>query len=448
MFVTRRSLARRTFLRGVGATMALPFLDSMVPAFGASPTAPTRMGFIYVPNGIIMEGWTPKTEGAAFEITRVLEPLAPYREQMLLLTGLAQLNGNALGDGAGDHARAGGTFLTGAHPKKTEGVDIRAGISADQVAANGLRDKTPLSSLELTLDEGVLVGNCDSGYSCSYTNTLCWRTETNPLPMEINPRTVFERLFGDGETTDPAARKLRASRDKSVLDSLSGSIQRLEAGLGARDRNKLGEYFDSIRDIERRIEQAEEQGAKTVGTVMERPLGVPDTFQEYARVMFDMQVIALQADLTRVITFMMDREGGVRSYREIDVPDGHHSLTHHMNDAEKIEKVAKINVLHTKTLAYYIDKLRSTKDGDGSLLDHSMIVYGSSLSDGNRHMHNNLPIAVFGGGNGTIKTGRHVKVAADTPLNNLWVSMIARLGVTGVEKFGDSTGNLDSVLAG
>ncbi len=446
MIITGKALPRRTFLRGIGTTLALPLLDAMAPALAATRNTPAngvcRMGFVYVPNGIIMDRWTPAAEGTAFEFTPILNPLAPFRDRLLVLSGLAQVNGRALGDGPGDHARAGATFLTGVHPKKTEGVDIHAGVSVDQIAARELGKKTQLASLELTLEATGMIGNCDSGYSCAYTNTISWRTPTTPMPMEVNPRLVFERLFGDGETTDAAARLARFREDRSILDSVREEVAHLQPALGPRDRGKLNDYMEAIRDIERRIQLAEEQSASLKLPVMERPIGVPASFEEHAKLMFDLQVIAFQADLTRVVSIMLGREGSNRAYRAIGVPDPHHGISHHQGDKSKIDKLAKINAHHVEMLAYFLDKLRQTPDGDGNLLDHSMILYGSSLADGNMHTHHDLPLVLAGGGAGQIKGGRHLRFPRETPMTNLLLSMLDKAGVPS-EKIGDSTGKVE-----
>jgi Protein of unknown function (DUF1552) len=445
-YLTSKFLSRRTLLRGLGTTLALPLLDSMVPALKAAKTtaaaAPVRLGFVYVPNGIIPGAWTPTAEGANFEFMRSMKAIEPFREHLLVMSGLAQINGRALGDGAGDHARAGATWLTGAHPAKTEGAGIHAGISADQIAAKELGKSTQLASLEVGMDSPSLAGNCDSGYSCAYTNTLSWRGPTTPLPMEMNPRALFERLFGDGDSTDPAARLASLKQQSSILDYITGDLDRMESNLGPRDRSKLTEYLDSIRDIERRIQKAEEQNATMKMPVVERPAGVPADFDDHARLMMDLQVIALQADLTRVITFMIGREGSNRSYRQIGISDGHHSVTHHQNDPEKIEKVTQIDTYHVKLLAYYLDKLKSTRDGDGSLLDHSLILYGSSICDGNKHTHHDLPLVMAGGAGGQVKGGRHIRFPEETPMNNLLLTMLDKAKVPVPEKLGDSTGEL------
>jgi len=442
MIVTKKALARRTFLRGLGTTLAIPFLDAMVPALKAGTTAKAsvRTAFVYVPNGIIMKDWTPAAEGAGYEFMAAMKALEPFRENMLVLSGLAQVNGRALGDGAGDHARAGATWLTGVHPKKTE-VAIHAGISADQMLARELGKQTQLGSLEVGLESPSLAGDCDSGYSCAYTNTISWRNPTTPMPVEVNPRAVFERMFGDGESTDAAARLASMKEQSSILDYIRGDVARLSNGLGGSDRNKLDQYLEAIRDIERRIQKAEEQNATMKMPVMERPTGIPDEFEDHAHLMMDLQVLAFQADMTRVISFMMAREGSNRSYRSIGITDGHHSVTHHMNDPEKIAKTAKINTHHVETFAYFINKLKSTPDGDGTLLDHSQILYGSSISDGNAHTHHDLPIALIGGAAGRIKGGRHVRYPKETPLNNLLLTMMDHTGVR-IDQLGDSTGEL------
>jgi len=443
MMVTQKALPRRTFLRGAGAALALPLLDAMVPALAATRTTAAkpalRLGFVYVPNGIIHQDWAPSAEGNRFDFAPIMKPLEPFRDRLNVLSGLAQQTGNALGDGPGDHARAGATWLTGVHPKKTEGSDIHAGVSADQLAAKELGRSTELASLELGLEEQSLVGGCDSGYSCAYTNTVSWRTPTTPNPMEVNPRAVFERLFGDGDSTDPASRWRRMQEDASVLDYVRESVGRLEPGLGARDKRKLDEYLDGIRDIERRIQRAEQQNASIAAPLMERPSGIPDSFEEHAKLMSDLLVMAFQTDMTRVVTYMLAHEGSNRAYRSIGISDGHHSVTHHQNDPEKIAKVVKINELHARTFAYLVDKLRATPDGDGSLLDHSMILYGSSISDGNAHTHFDLPLVLVGGAAGQLQCGRHIRYARGTPMNNLLLAMLDKAGVP-IERLGDSTG--------
>jgi len=450
MFLTKKAIARRTFLKGLaGTAIALPLLDSMIPAMmnateAAASKAPVRLSFSYVPNGIIdLKGeWKPATTGAGFEFASTMKALEPYREKLLVISGLMQNGGRALQDGAGDHARAGASWLTGVHPKKTEGADIHCGISADQIAAREFGKQTQIASLEIGLEAAGLAGGCDSGYSCAYTNTVSWRSPTTPLPVEVNPRAVFERLFGDGQSTDPAARLARMKEDSSILDFMMEDVSRMKTGLGSRDKNKLSEYLDAIRDIERRIQLAEAQNTSFKMPLMDKPTGIPDDFSEHAKLMIDLQVIAFQADLTRVGTFMIAREGSNRSYKQIDVPDGHHSVTHHQQDPDKISKTIKINEFHVKTFAYFVEKMKNTQDGDGSLLDHSMLLYGSSINDGNKHTHDDLPLVLVGGANGKVKGGRHLAYPAETPMNNLLIAMLDKANVK-TDKFGDATGEID-----
>jgi hypothetical protein len=448
MILTQKALARRSFLRGAGVTLALPLLDAMVPALRATRLTAAnpamRLGFVYVPNGIIQKAWLPAKVGSGFEFASTMKPLEPFRDKMLVLSNLMQNGGRALGDGAGDHARAGATWLTGVHPKRTEGSEVRAGVSADQIAARELGKKTQFGSLEIGLEEPSLAGGCDSGYSCAYTNTISWRTPTMPNPMEVNPRSVFERLFGDGESTDPKARLRVMNEDRSLLDFVRGDVARLQPSLGARDKSKLDEYLEGIRDIERRIQKAEEQSASIQMPLLERPTGIPDEFEDHAKLMSDLMVIAFQTDMTRVISFMMAREGSNRSYRSVGVPDGHHSVTHHQNDPEKIAKTIKIDELHVKTFSYLVSKMDATKDGDGTLLDHSMLLFGSSISDGNAHTHHDLPLVLVGGTGCNIKGGRHIRYAPETPMNNLLLTMLDKAGVP-AETLGDATGRLDQL---
>ncbi len=446
MIITKTHLARRTFLRGVGATLALPLLDGMVPALSpirASAAAPVkRLGVVYVPNGIVMNQWTPDTTGSGFEMKPVMQPFEPFRDRLTVLSGLDNKNGDALpGEGAGDHARAAGAFLTGVHPKKTAGADIRAGVSMDQIAARAFARETQFASLELSLDSKEPLGACDPGYSCVYANTLTWLGETTPLPMENNPRVVFERLFGGSGTTDAAARRARMREDGTILDAVAGKLARLRAAVGGRDRAKLDEYTEAIRDVERRIHLAEQQGLTDLSVAMEQPPGIPATFREHARLMFDLQVLAYQADLTRVITFMVAHETSNRAYPEIDVSDAHHPLSHHGGDTDKIAKLIEVNTFHAEQFAYYLDRLARTEDGDGSLLDQSLILYGAGMSNGNSHNHHKLPIAVVGGGAGTLKGNRHFRYDNDPPVTNLFMSLLAKLGVR-QDSFGDSTGEL------
>jgi hypothetical protein len=447
MMIFKKAIPRRTFLRGIGTTLALPLLDGMVPAMAAtrqtSAKPVNRMSVVYVANGMIMPKWTPATEGAGFELTPILEPLASFRDQMLVLTGLTHNEGRARPEeSTGDHARAGATYLTGVHPRKTEGADVRAAVSADQIAAKELGKYTQLASLELCVDNPVLLGQCEAGYTCAYMNTICWSTPTTPMPMENRPRAVFERLFGDNDSTDPAVRLRQIQTDRSILDSVTEKVSGLLNGLGPTDRAKLTEYLDAIRDVERRIQKAEEQSARELPTI-ERPAGVPARFDEHAKLMYDLQVLAYQTDLTRVSTFMTGREFGGRTYNEIGIPDGHHSLTHHEYKQEKIDKVIRINIYQAKNFAYFLERLRSTPDGDGSLLDHTLILYGGSLSDGNLHFHTNLPILLVGGG---IKGGRHLRYPDNTPMTNLLLTILDMVKVP-IEKLGDSTGRLNIGLS-
>ena len=441
--IFRRHLARRTFLRGAGATLALPFLDAMRPAFAraASVAPPVRLSFAYVPNGIIMPDWKPAAEGSAYAFTRILKPLEPLREDVLVLSGLAHNNANELGDGPGDHARAAACFLTGVHPKKTAGADIRNGVSTDQIVAQALAAETRLPSLELGCEESRTVGNCDSGYSCAYTNSISWRSETTPMPPETNPRLAFERLFGDADNADPAARAQRARERTSILDVVAARSRELMGQLGTADRRKLDEYQYAVREIERQIQRAETDTRQVVPPI-ERPSGIPETFAEYLKLMYELQVIAFQADLTRVATLMVGREGSLQSYPEIGVPDPHHPLTHHQNNPEWVEKVTRINVHHMELFAHFVSRLKATPDGDGTLLDHSMVVYGSAIADGNKHTHEALPVLLAGRGGGGIKSGRHVVYAKQTPLTNLYLTLLDRMGVR-PETIGDSTGRVE-----
>jgi uncharacterized protein DUF1552 len=446
--IFKKALPRRTFLRGIGATLALPLLDGMFPAFAATvdttPKPATRLGFVYVPNGIIMQKWTPTAEGDSFELTPTLEPLAPFRDRLVVLSGLSQ-TGPALRLGAdpGAHSTAGSEFLTGVYPKKTSGADLRAGTSVDQIVAKEFGKHTQLASLEIGLDPADFIGGCETDWSCAYVNTISWRTPTTPNPMENNPRAVFERLFGDSNTTDPAERLGRIRMQRSILDFVSGQMDNLLAKLGESDNGKLGEYLDAIRDVERRIQMAEQQSAKELPKV-DRPAGIPATFEEHAKLMFDLQVLAFQTDMTRVFTFMVGHELGGRTYREIGIPDPHHPLTHHAGDPDKIAKVIKINAYHVKNFAYFVNRLASTSDGGGSLLDHTILVYGGGISDGNVHAHDNLPISLVAGKDVNIKGGRHIMYPKEknTPLSNLHLTLMDKLGIR-VENFGESNGELE-----
>jgi len=457
MSIVTHRLPRRTFLRGLGATMALPLLDSMVPrlsvqAAHAATKTPVRLGYVYTPNGIIGACdksprpfmWTPKTTGANFEFSPTMKVLEPYRDQLNVFSGLAQVTGRALGDGPGDHARATATFLTGVHPYKTGGADFKLGISADQIAAKELGRYTQLSSIELGLEAQPLAGNCDSGYTCAYMS-MSWRGPTSPLPAEINPRAVFERLFGDGDSTDPKTRMTRLESQKSVLDYVTGSLSRLRMKVGTGDKRKLEEYLEAVRDIERRIQLAEQQNVLAQLPHMERPSAIPDDYEQYTTLMMDLQVIAWQTDMTRVASFMLGRDGSNRPYREIGIPDGHHSISHHQNDPERVEKLIKIDELHVAMFAYLLKRLQETPDGDGTLLDHSLIVFGSSLSESNIHTHDDLPIVLAGNANGQVNGNRHLVYPKETPLNNLFLNMFDAADVPPLESFGDSTGRLSGL---
>jgi hypothetical protein len=443
MIITRKQLPRRTFLQGIGASLALPMLDAMTPALAAPPKAPVRLAFVYVPNGVVnLDWWKPKTTGAAYEFTRMLKPLEPLRNEIFVLSGLDDFNGNALGDGPGDHGRAGASFLTGVHCRKTAGADIRGGVSADQVAAQAIGQQTRFASLELGCEDARTVGNCDSGYSCAYTNSISWRTPTTPCPPEINPRLAFERLFGASDLSlAPEVRARRAEYRKSILDLARADTQKLAATLGANDKRKLDEYLFAIREIEQRIEAAEKE-QRAITPNIDRPAGIPMTFTEYAKLMCDLQLVAFQTDLTRVSTLMFGKEGSMRAYPELNIPDPHHPLTHHRNNADWIEKVAQINTFHVELFAQYLQKLKATPDGDGTLLDHSMVLYGTGISDGNRHNHEDLPIVLAGRGGGGFKPGRHIAFKPGTPLTNLYLTMLDCQGVR-VEKLGDSTGRVE-----
>lgn len=444
MILTRRHLQRRTFLKGMGAMIALPALDAMTPALAArsrTGAAPLRLAFTYAPNGVTMADWTPKAEGAAFEYSRILKPLEAFREDTVVLSGLAHKNGYALGDGPGDHARAAASYLTGVHPRKTAGADIHNGISVDQIAAQHLSGKTRLSSLELGCDDSRTVGNCDSGYSCAYTNSLAWRSPTTPMPPETNPRLVFERLFGDVDTSlSPETRARRLTHRRSILDLVTARTSELMADLGPSDRRKLDEYLSSIREIEKRIERAEEDFTGMTPSI-DKPTGIPVLYADYVNLMFDLQVVAFQTDSTRVVTMMLGREGSMRTYPEIGVADPHHPLTHHRNNPEWIEKVTQVNTMHMELFAGFIRKLKATPDGDGTLLDHSAIVYGSGLSDGNRHTHDDLPVLIVGRG-GDLRLNRHIVYPKDTPMTNLYLTLLDRMGVR-TESLGDSTGAIE-----
>jgi uncharacterized protein DUF1552 len=446
MIITRKAISRRTMLRGVGATLALPLLDGMVPALAAvGKTAGrpvNRFGAVYVPNGMMMPSWTPAAEGAAFEFTPILRSLEPFRDHVLVLSGLNSKTWP--GEKNTAHSKASTKFLTDSPPKATSGADLLAGTSMDQMLAREFASQTQLASLELGLESTDSAGSCDVGFSCAYSSTICWRSESTPLPMENNPRTVFERMFGDGGSTDPAARRARMQQERSILDSLLESVDRFQRGLGTGDRAKLSEYLEGVRDVERRIQNAETESVQEL-PVLDHPAGIPATFEEHAKLMYDLQVLAYQSDMTRVVTFMIGREFSGRQYPEIGVPDAHHPISHHAGDPAKIAGLAKIEAYHVRLFAYYLEKLRATPDGDGSLLDHMTIIYGAGMADSNAHTTLNLPMLLVGGGAGQFKGGRHLRYPAGTPLSNLHLTVMNSLGLH-VDRMSDSTGMLDSIL--
>jgi hypothetical protein len=442
MYISKMALPRRTFLRGMGVTLALPLLDAMVPAMSllaksaASPVK--RLGFVYTPNGATMSSWTPTGEGALAELSPTLSPLEKFKQHVFVPTGLSQKQAESFGDGNGEHSRGQTVWLSGVHPKRTEGADVQGGITVDQIAAQTISKDTPLLSIEMALEQNYLVGNCDNGYSCVYWNTISWRTPTTPLPMEVNPRVVFERMFGDGGT--PSQRLAQIREDRSILDSVKDSISGLQSRLGAGDRTRLSEYLDSMREIERRIQVAEKQSGESPIALPDRPVGAPEAYDDHAKLMFDLAALAYQADITRVFTLLLGREQTNRPYPFIGVPEAHHSISHHQNDPVKLAKAAKINTYHVSLLAYFAERLNSIPDGDGTLLDHSMVLQGSGLSNSDQHSHIDLPLVLVGGAGG-VKGGRVLRHPVDTPMNNLLVAMLDRVGVP-PEKFGDASGEL------
>ena len=448
MIITKKSLSRRTFIRGTGAALALPFLESMLPALTNAQELmkPAQRLFVgYVPNGVIMDKWTPKSFGVNFELPVTLQPLAKHKEKISILTGLALHPAMPQpGEGTGDHVRASAAYLTGAHPKKTEGADIQCGVSMDQLAAAHIGNTTQMRSLEIALDPNELIGACEAGWSCAYANTLSWRNESTPLPMENQPRAVFERLFGDSNDTSKEAREIRLAEERSILDSLLAEVDKLQKTLPDDDRQKIDQYLEAIRDAERRIAIAEKQNIEL--PKMARPAGgIPDTFAEHARLMFDLQLMAFQTDITRVITFMMSREVSPRSYPELGIPDPHHGLSHHQDNPVQMEKLAKLNRHHIEQYAYFMDKLAETPDGDATLLDNIVMLYGCGISDGNKHLHTDLPCFIAGGGSGTHHGGRHLAFEGDLPISNLQLTMLQNFGVN-ANALGDSTGTIKELF--
>ena len=441
MIVTKKAISRRTILRGVGATVALPLLDAMIPALTAQVKTPAkpirRLGVVYHPNGVIYDKWLPKGVGADFELSPTLAGLQPFKDKLIVVTNLYMDMAEALGDGGGDHSRACGGYLNGVHVKKSDTV-VEASISMDQIAAKAFARDTQLSSLQLQMDDNSLIGSCDVGYSCAYSSTISWLTPTLPLMTENNPRVVFERLFGASDSTDPNVRAARLRQDRSILDSVTDRVKQLQRRLGSADKTKVNDYLTSLRDVERRIQNAEAQSAQAVPDVA-RPAGIPESFDDHARLLYDLQLLAYQSDMTRVITFMYGREQSPRPYPQIGVPEPHHPVTHHQNDPAKMEKCTAIQRYHVKLFTDYLEKLRNTPDGDGSLLDHMIILYGAAISNSDRHTHGPLPTLLVGGGGGALKGGRHLVYPEHTPLTNLHLTLLNLLGVP-AERIGDSTG--------
>jgi hypothetical protein len=438
MIVTKLSLPRRTFLRGLGASLGLPLLEAMVPAFTAvartAAKGVPRLAFFYVPNGIQLVNFHPKTEGRNFDVTPILGPLAAYRDRMVVVSGLANSTADPLDVGSGSHARASAVWLNGVRPKRTEGADFQAGTTIDQFAARVLGRETPLSSLQLALEPSFVVGNCEGGYSCAYVNTMSWQTPTMPLPMETNPHAVFERLFGDG--SGGRARLEQMRKDRSILDAVREDMVRLQRVLGPRDRTTVTEYLDSVRDVEQRLQKTAQRTDPASEAALDAPLGIPDSFDEHARLLLDLQFLAYQADITRVVTFQIARELSVRSYPDIGVAEAHHDVSHH-----RMVKNTKINTYHMSLFAHLVEKMQATPDGDGTLLDHAMLLYGSGMGDGDLHRHHDLPLVLVGGGCGRLEGGRHMKYPIDTPMMNLGLSMLDKVDVE-IDRIGDSTGRL------
>ncbi len=440
-------ISRRTALQGMGVAISLPFLESMGPGLQAAPAAadrslPRRLAFVYVPNGVNMADWTPAAEGARFTLPRTLEALSPVRNELLVLSGLTCDKARPNGDGPGDHARAMGAFLTGSQPRKTAGANLRAGVSVDQLAAQRAGNATRFPSLEIGCESGPQAGNCDSGYSCAYSANLSWRSESTPNPKEINPRLVFDRLFSNQVINE--ADRNRAMRDhfnQSILDFVREDANRLRSRLGGADVRRVDEYLTSIREIERRIQRANSGTEPATAGGVRRPTGVPGEYRDHIRLLSDILVLAFQADLTRIASFVYANEGSNRGYRHINVPEGHHDLSHHGNDRHKLDKISHINRFHMEQFAYLLNRLKSIREGDGTLLDNCMIMYGSGNGDGNRHNHDELPILLAGKAGGTLTSGRHIRYPRNTPLCNLYLELLERMGCR-AERFGDSTGRL------
>ncbi|PYS28187.1 MAG: hypothetical protein DMG11_13625 [Acidobacteria bacterium] len=443
MIVMKKALSRRTFLRGLGATLALPLLDAMFPALSAmaatSASPVRRLGFVYIPMGANIAEWTPKGIGRITELSPTLASLMPFLDQVTVLTNTELRNAYA----PGNHATANAAFLSTAYAKRTEGSDYELATTVDQIAARQLGKDTAIPSLELGTEIIAQVGNCDNGLACAYMNNLSWSSPTTPLPTEADPRVVFERLFGDGGSAEERRAELR--KNGSILDWVTEDMARLQRKLGAGDRTRVNQYLDTIREVERRIQKAEKQSSDGHLPELERPVSVPASWEEHVKLMYDLQVLAFQADISRVITFQMAREVSTKTYPQIGVPEAHHPTSHHTNDPEKLAKLAKINAYHVSMYAYYLDKLKSTPDGDGSLLDHSMILLGSGMGNPDVHDHTNLPMVVAGGGAGRLKGGRHIKYEKPTPLANLHLTLLEKVGIH-QESFGDSTGRVGELL--
>jgi Protein of unknown function (DUF1552) len=446
MIITKMALPRRTFLRGMGTVLGLPLLDAMVPALSAMapPEAATRrIGFIYMPNGVAknstIDYWTPASEGKDFELSQILSPLAPFRDRMVVVSGLDQNQAETGNDGAsGDHTRGTSSWLTGVYPKRTEGADVRNAVSADQIAVSVLGKATALPSLELAIDLNFLAGQCENSYSCVYLNTLAWTSPTTPLPTENNPRIVFERLFGDGGTAE--RRAAQARQNQSILDSVLDDLHRVERRLGPGDRTRVTEYVDAVREVERRIQGAEGR-AETELPTLDRPKGIPERFDEHVKLMYELQWLAFRADLTRVVTFMLGRELNFRTYPEIGITEGHHGLSHHQDRPEQIAKYAKVGVYQAQLFAGFLEKLQSTSEGDGTLFDHSLFLYGAGLSNPNTHAHTDLPLLVVGGRDSRIEGNRHLVFHGQKPMTNLLLSLLDRVGVH-ADTLGDSNGRI------
>jgi len=439
MFLTKKAISRRTILRGAGTAVALPLLDAMIPAFApAATTAPVRrFGVVYHPNGVIYDKWLPTGSGSNFELSPTLKALEPFKDKLIVVTGLSSDPAEPYGDGGGDHSRACGSYLTGVHVKKSDSL-LENAVSMDQIAAKAFENETQLSSLQMTSDENSLLGSCDLGYSCAYSSTVSWLTPTLPLMAENNPRVLFERMFGASDSTDARVRAARLKQDRSLLDSVNDRVSQLQRKLGTADNRKMNDYLTALRDVERRIQKAEEQSSKELPDV-HQPAGIPDGFVDHVRLLYDLQLLAYQSDLTRVITFMYGREQTGRPYPQIGVPEGHHPLTHHQNDPVKMEKCTRIQRHHIELFTEYLVKLRNTPDGDRSLLDHVILLFGSGISNSDRHTHGPLPTFVVGGGSGTLKGGRHLIYPEHTPLTNLQLTLLNKLGVP-AESLGDSNG--------